>query len=124
MKFNVKWPLAALLILFCLGLFLLFWCVSGSKGLSTGRYLMSSNGSHIFIDASGSPIVMGDHSSNGALFAGLEDGDRILVLHDGIAESYPARSGAYWCFRLESGTRKDLPAATLEQLTQLGWLTA
>lgn len=124
MNRTLKYALIALLLLFCLGLLLLFWCVSGRKGLSTGRYLLADNGSHILIDASGGPIVMGDRTSGGQLFSGLEDGDRILVLHDGVAESYPARSGGYWCLRLSHGTRADLPEDTLAQLTQLGWLAS
>lgn len=122
MRPAVKRALFLLLALFCLVSACLFWCYSTGKGLSTGRYLAGRDGSHILIDERGSPIVLSDRTSGQTLFNGLEDGDRLLVLHDGVAETYPARSGAYFCLRLEVGSDADLPADTLVSLAELGWL--
>lgn len=112
-----------LIPLLCCGA-LLFFCVRNPYTLFLGRYLQGNSGSHILVCQDGMPIVMRDCSRDDALFAGLSDGDRVLVLHSGIAESYPGQSGAYFCLRLGGGAPSDLPADTLEQLTQLGWLSA
>ena len=112
-----------LIPLLCCGA-LLFFHTQNPYTLSLGRYLQGNSGSHILVRQDGTPIVMRDCSRDDALFAGLSDGDRVLVLHDAVLESYPGRSGAYFCLRLGDGAHSDLPADTLEQLTQLGWLSA
>ena len=68
-------------------------------GISVGRYLGATNGTAMFI-RDNSPIQMSNRTDRD-LFDNLEVGDKILVIHDGIAESYPGRTGAYWCMKLE-----------------------
>ena len=122
MKSAAKGILLTVLILVCLTVGFLGWCSATGQGLLTGQYLQARSGAHMVIDDRGSPIVMGDRSDGGALFDGLSDGDRVLVLCSGIAESYPAQSGAYFCIRLRAGTPEELPADTLAQLRELNWL--
>lgn len=124
MKRVWKGALASLLALACLGMAALGVFQATGRSVMLGRYLQAGDGSHIMIDRQGTPIILGDRSRTGDLFQGLEDGDRVLFLCSDIQESYPARSRAYWCFRLERGTAADLPADTLGQLKELGWLPA
>lgn len=90
-------------------------------GISEGIYLEGTSSPILMLD--GSPFVMGDRSKDGDLFAGLQTGDRILVLHDGLCESYPGQTGAYWIKRLGSGSAADIPASELEALVSMGWVS-
>lgn len=122
MKTAAKRLLAGLLLLACLLLAAAGWWVKTGKSVLTGRHLLANNGVHIVVTADGTPVVLGDRSPSGALFDGLSDGDRVLVVCSGIAETYPAQSGAYWVLRLGGGAREDIPADTLRQLAGLHWL--
>ena len=124
MKQKKKWmiPLCVIggLLLICAGL--LWYMVGHSMDFSVGHCLVAENGSYMFIDGN-SPIVMSNRKDKEGMFAGLETGDKILLLHDGIAESYPGRTGAYWCMKLEDGTQADIPEQVMEELSELGWTT-
>ena len=106
------------LLLVCAGL--LWYMVSHSLDFSVGRCLVAENGSYMFIDGN-SPIVMSNRKDKEGMFAGLETGDKILLLHDGIQESYPGGTGAYWYMKLEDGTQADIPEQVMEELAELGW---
>ncbi len=93
---------------------------ANSLGLSTGRVLITSHGSYMLIQDN-SPISMGNPKNSAGLFDGLENGDEILVLHDGINETYPGKTGAYAIFKLKDGDIADIPAEVLTSLTELGW---
>ena len=122
MRQKKKWmiPLCVIggLLLVCAGI--LWYMVSHSMDFSVGRCLVADNGSYMFIDGN-SPIVMSNRKDKEGLFSDLETGDKILLLHDGIAESYPGRTGAYWCMKLEDGTQADIPEQIMEELAELGW---
>lgn len=90
-------------------------------GLTIGRCLVTESGSYMLIDEN-APIEMSDRSSDQDMFSGLSTGDQILVLHDGIATSYPAQTGAYFCLRLSHGDISDIPEQVITELTDLGWL--
>lgn len=123
MKQKKKWkiPLCIIggLLLICAGL--LWYMASHTLGFSVGRCLVADNGSYMFIDGN-SPIVMSTRRDKETIFAGLETGDKILLLHDGIEESYPGGTGAYWCMKLEDGTQADIPEQVMEELAELGWI--
>jgi len=91
-----------------------------SLGLSTGRVLITSHGGYMLI-RDNSPISMGNPKNKSGLFDDLENGDEILVLHDGINESYPGKTGAYAIYKLKDGDIDDIPAEVLTILTELGW---
>ena len=98
-----------------------FWAASSrSLSFTTGYYLAAENGTHLLIDGN-TPIQLSDRTKVGKLFDGLASGDRIRVLHDGVAESYPARTGAYGISKLVSGSIEDIPISVLESLMDLGW---
>ena len=124
MKQKKKWmtPLCVVggLLLICAGL--LWYMVSHSMAFSVGRCLVADDGSYMFIDGK-SPIVMSSRKDEEGMFAGLETGDKILLLHSGIETSYPGRTGAYWCMKLANGSQADIPEQVMEELTKLGWVS-
>lgn len=90
-------------------------------GITKGRCLISATGTYVLIDETNSPIEMSNRSDKN-IFADLSSGDEILVIHDGIQESYPAGTSAYYCIKLKDGKPEDIPNSVIESLTQLGWL--
>lgn len=96
--------------------------VFSGMGISwhTGRYLLADNGSHMIIMDS-SPIALSD-KSEGKMFENLTNGDKILVFHNGIDESYPGSTRAYMCFKIGEGEITDIPENVLTSLDELGWI--
>lgn len=92
-----------------------------SLSFSSGRYLLADNGADIFI-LGNSPIVMSNRTENENMFSRLDTGDKILVLHDGVAESYPGKTGAYFVLKLGRGSIADINSSVLESLSELGYL--
>ena len=90
-------------------------------GLSYGIYLEAKNDTPMMV-VDNSPIVMSDRS-NRDIFDGLENGDRVLVIHSAIAESYPAQTGAYAVIKLWGGDASDIPSEVIENLVSMGWIT-
>ena len=76
-------------------------------GITEGRCLITATGSYMLIDENNSPIVMSNQAEKD-LFADLSSGDEVFVLHDGIEESYPAGTGAYYCKKLNDGKTEDI----------------
>lgn len=118
-----KWliPLLIIAIIAVLCVVVLNAMASKGFGMSVGRYLVTKNGESMLV-VDNSPIVLSNRTEKD-LFEGLEIGDEILVIHDGIAETYPAKTGAYAVFKKKSGTAKDIPKDVIESLTELGWLS-
>lgn len=123
MKQRKKWiiPVSIITILLLLGAGVLWYVYEHSMGFTVGRCLVADNGSYLLIDGN-DPIVMSNRRDKDGLFDSLETGDEILVLHDGIAESYPGQTGAYWCKKLSDGSKADLPESVIKELTEMGWL--
>lgn len=91
-------------------------------GLSQGRYLEAKNGQPMLI-LDNSPIQLSDRKDR-ISFERFDIGDEILVLHDGIEESYPGKTGVYAVFKLRDGTADDIPQTVIDTLAELGWLEA
>ena len=99
---------------------------SRGYGISVGRALYAKDGSCMLVVDENSPIRMSDRSNKtekGELFRGITTGDKILVVHTGIEESYPAHTGAYFVVKLSDGSREDIPDKVIENLTAMGWLS-
>lgn len=113
--------LAIILIIVAIGFVVLG--IASYKGLSVskGQFLITDQGSYMIIMDS-SPIVMRNCSKNKEIFAGLTNGDNILIVHAGIEESYPGGTGVYYCKKLSDGEYKDLPENVLLSLAELGWI--
>lgn len=95
-----------LIILLCIAVPIVF-LVYNDYGVTIGRLLVSDAGNMV-IDGK-TVIIMSDQSDDKDIFDGLRTGDKILVVHDGVEESLPARTGAYHIFRLAKGDESDIP---------------
>ena len=87
---------------------------------STGRYVASSNGSHIVI-INNSPIVMSNHTGSQDVFLKLQTGDEIFIVNGLILTTYPGQTGVYFCMHLNDGTESDISADILNRLREMGW---
>lgn len=111
-----------ILLIFALGIGGIFgFLATRSLGISTGRCLVV-DGETVMLVKDSTPIVMHPRGA-GRIPADLSTGDKILVIHNGIQESFPAGTGVYAVVRLESGSMGDVPAEVIEQLKELGWLS-
>lgn len=99
-----------------------FAMLESSFSFSTGTVLKSDNGT-VFLIKNNSPVRLGDYTEEGKLLAGLETGDKILVLHDGIAESYPASTSARFVIKTGDGGEGSIPEEVVSSLSELGWIS-
>lgn len=111
----MKKMLTAVLMICILALASVFWLVHQGFSVSSGIYLQANNASHIVL-LDKTPVIM---SAQNVTFHGLQSGNRIFVLHDGIEESYPARTGVYFLLKISQTSAVD--KTVLQQLTELGW---
>lgn len=91
-----------------------------------GCYLEAVGGQPlIIVDANGAnqafPCVM-TAADDAVGFDKLNDGDRIRIAIDAIAESYPAKTRVYDVELLSRGEVSDIDAELLASLYELGWL--
>ena len=105
-----------------LAVLILITAVMAYRGftVSEGIYL-EAKGNRPLIVMGNSPVSMSDQSS-GDLFEGLQTGDHILVLHDGIAEIYPGSTGVYAVWKIGDGSAEEIPQDVIRSLIELGWL--
>lgn len=87
---------------------------------SVGQYLRADNSDMIILD--NSPIVMSTRNDN--MFEKHENGDKIIVFHDGINESYPGSTGVYLSVKLADGHISHISESVLRELHELGWISA
>ncbi|MBP3617735.1 MAG: hypothetical protein J6J38_06840 [Lachnospiraceae bacterium] len=140
-KKKRKWVLPVVIVgsvialLFIACLIILGIMAKKELGFSKGRYLAGRDGVSMVVtdDAPDgitdpeererymSPVVMSNRTER-ELFKNLETGDKILFVHGGIKESYPAGTGVYAVFKLKKGSRGDIPQKLLNDLTAMGWL--
>ena len=86
-----------------------------------GRCIKAANGSCMLL-MDNSPVVLSNHTLSAHPFSDYRTGDLLLVLHDGIQETYPGGTGAYLTLRLQKGTAGDIPQTVLGALAELGWV--
>ena len=115
-------PIIAAILIAALFIIGFFAAVRRGYSCSIGRYLEASNGTGMII-LENSPVQM-SNQTNWDLFDGLATGDKILVIHDGMDQSYPGRTGVYAVLKLGDGDIDDISPAVVDSLTELGWLTA
>lgn len=117
-----KWLIPIVAFALIIVLFFAFVVVMTNKGygISQGRYLEAKDGQAMLI-LDNSPIEMANRTDK-ELFNKLVNGDEILVVHDGIAESYPGKTGVYAVFKLKDGTIDDISQNVIDSLVELGWL--
>ncbi len=97
---------------------------SGNIGISFG-YFLDTNGGAMLITKDGSPISLNSSDDEDFYdFAGIKDGEKLLVFHDGINETYPASTHAHYIIPLGGASPDNIPKSTIISLTGLGWLDA
>ena len=112
------WLTLATVLLLCISF--VWFAASKSLSFTTGYYLESESGAFFLIDGT-TPIHLSKRTNSSNRGSSLTNGDRILVLHDGIAESYPAQTGTYGLWKLRSGRIEDIPVSVLDSLIDIGW---
>lgn len=93
----------------------------GGMGLTSGIMLKTDNNT-CFLISHNSPIRLSDMSGKEDRFGNFESGDKVLVLHTGVNESYPASTGVYFCIKTGKGNEADIPANVTDSLKELGWI--
>ena len=117
---NKKWlilaiPAGAILVILSALLF-----VGLRYGTTVGYYLEAKGGIAMIIDGK-SPITMSSRSDRD-IFKRLESGDKILIFHDAVAESYPGRTRVHAVIKLKNGDKSDLPSDVIGSLMKMGWI--
>lgn len=79
--------------------------IFSTKGysISVGKCLVVNNNSYLVVDST--PIYM---SGDDKHFKNLQNGDKLIVLHGYVEETYPARTGVYWLKKYGSGDTQGL----------------
>lgn len=121
MKKKIIIPFAILATILILAVCAIGFMAAHSMSFSTGRCIVTSNGSYLIL-MENSPVDMSNRSGSEDLFADLHTGDEILVLHDGIQETYPGGTGVYFCWKQSSGSIADIPTDIIESLSPMGWI--
>lgn len=119
MKKKILVAVSVIICILAIGVFVL---AGRGFSTSTGLFLETENGDMIILN--NSPIVMSARSGNDDMFAEYESGDKIFVIHDGIMETYPAKTGVYFSIKLADGHISNISEAVLRQLCELGWVSA
>jgi len=119
MKKKILVAVSVIICILAIGVFVL---AGRGFSASTGLFLETENGDMIILN--NSPIVMSARSGNDDMFAEYESGDKIFVIHDGIQESYPAKTGVYFSIKLADGHISHISESVLRQLSELGWISA
>lgn len=86
---------------------------------SAGRCIRTQCGKCLLL-LGGTPVELTGKDD----FDDLQTGDKVLVLHGLVRETYPANTDALFILRLKKGTSKDIPASVVEELDSLGWKVA
>ncbi len=103
-KIIVPLFLLALILIVCTSAPLIF----SSRGISQGQ-LYISDGRAFLVTSENSAMIVSDRTKNKNLFEKYENGDTLLLFHDGIAESFPAQTGGYYALRLSKGNGSFRP---------------
>ena len=115
MKKKILIIVSIIVCVVAIGVFIL---AGKSISPSVGQYLRTDNSDMIILD--NSPIVMSTRGDN--VFEKYESGDKILIFHDGINESYPGSTGVYLSIKLADGEMADISESVLISLDELGWI--
>lgn len=93
-----------------------------------GRYLRDKNdGNMVLLEQNGyiAPTSVRTYdgtSWSGYDFAEFENGDRIKILVEFIAETYPGQATVYAVELIEKGSYDDLDGDVMAQLKEMGWV--
>ena len=116
-KRTALMTLAALLAALCLCAGIL-----AEKGLTfrVGRCVVTGEGDCLLL-MDNAPVLLDGRTPLDRAFGIYATGDLLLVLHDGVRESLPGRTGCYFVLRLQKSGAGQVPAAVLDELAGMGW---
>ncbi len=121
MKKKIIISVAVILAVFVLGISAGTIIINSEIGISSGHVLISENGT-CFLIKGNSPVRLSDYSEKNNVLPELKTGDKVIVIHDGIAESYPASTLCRFCIKTGNGSLSDIPEEVISSMTELGWI--
>jgi hypothetical protein len=86
----------------------------------SGRYCEAANGTSLLLSEEAGAICI-TPADETDMFSDLENGDKIEISIDDIAETYPAQATVYSYTLIEKGEAEDLDTEELQELETLGW---
>ena len=86
-------------------------------GVSVGKLYFTEDS--VFLIHGNSSMIVSDQSKKSDLFDGYANGDTIILVHDGVEETFPAHTGGYMAFRISKGDGTDQPSGELLGITVL-----
>ena len=91
-------------IALCVVAVLAFSAILSAKGfgVSTGRLYFADNGTYL-IESDDKAMRVADCSDDKELFKGYQNGNKVILFHNGVDASYPAQTGGYHIIRLTKG---------------------
>lgn len=105
-------PIVAVILVIALlfAAFLIAAAVTSAMGygVSVGKLYFLDD--MVFLVENDTSMIVSDQSKGGELFSGYSNGDKIILLHDGVEESLPARTGGYFAVRISKGEENYKPA--------------
>lgn len=121
-KWIVPVCIAAGVLLVCVAAFFIAAGVISEKGfsLTEGRLYLEDDKAWL-IEESGGAVSLSDRTKDKDLFRDCVSGDRVLVLHDWLLETYPAQTGAYGIWCLEKGNGDYRPEDAVLGRVDIGW---
>lgn len=98
-------------IVFCIVAIFAFGTILSAQGygISTGRLYFADDGNYL-IDSKDMAMRVADCTNDKGLFEGYQNGDKVILFHDGVNESYPASTGGYYIIRTSKGDGTYEPA--------------
>ncbi len=125
MKKKIKILIPVLIISSILLLLVAALIIIEANGLSvtSGRVLITRDGRYIITGERLGPNIMTNLTKSKNLFDKLTDGDKILIIHGAIAQSYPGYIGVYFCMKIGNGEITDINESTLKKLTEMGLMS-
>ncbi len=95
----------------CIVAVIAFGAILSAKGfgISTGLLYFADNGTYL-IDSDDMAMKVSDCTDDKDLFEGYQNGDKVILFHDGVNETYPAQTGGYRIIRLSKGDGTYKPA--------------
>ena len=86
-------------------------------GVSVGKLYFTESSTYL-IDGTTS-IIVSDQSRKCNLFDGYANGDEIILVHDGVEETFPARTGGFMAFRISKGDGTYKPSDDLLGIVEI-----
>lgn len=122
-KFKILIPVLIISSILLLLVAALIIIEANGLSVTSGRVLINKNGQYIITGDGICTVVMNDLTISENPFGKLTDGDKILIIHNDIAASYPGYTGVYFCMKIGNGEITDIDESTLKKLTEMGLIT-